>query len=506
MVEPATPFVPGWHLDVITEHLEAVTAGQIRNLLINVPPRHMKSLAVAVFWPTWLWTTRPETRWLFNSYAENLSVRDSLKCRRVIQSPWYQSRWGSVFALTGDQNMKMRFENDRTGYRIASSVGGSNTGEGGDIIVVDDPHNVQAAESEAVRESVLTWWDEVMSTRLNNPATGARVIVQQRVHESDLAGHVLERGGYHHLCLPARYEPRVYASGCDVGAHDTRTVDGEPLWPARYPENELAALELEMGTYAAAGQLQQRPVPRAGAIFRSEWFRPLPPEFDTPAGQDKLTPRQRLRVVQFWDLAFSEAESADYLSAVTVGLDASANAYVLHVIRVRAGEARLVQVMADHIERTRPQIVGVEEGAFKQAATRDLVRRLAAELGTREAELALTINWIKPTTDKTFRAHLPAGRAEAGLVYADRSAPWWTTFEAELLRFPRGRHDDQVDALSGAMQLALEKVGTAAANDRLRLSGRPDGDEDDDGDEEGDRYSRRFFAAPAAAAGANGRR
>ena len=206
VLEPATPYIHGWHIDAMCEHLEAVTRGWIRNLLINVPPRHMKSLAVSVFWPCWEWTQHPERRWLYASYAQSLSIRDSLKCRRLIESDWYQAHWGQVFQLRGDQNQKMRWENDKTGYRLASSVGGSLTGEGGDRLVADDPHNIQQRESDTIREGVLQWWDEVMSTRLNDPKTGAKVLVMQRLHERDLSGHVLEQGGWEHLCLPAEYE------------------------------------------------------------------------------------------------------------------------------------------------------------------------------------------------------------------------------------------------------------------------------------------------------------
>src|SRR5947208_5796518 len=138
VVEPATEFVPGWHLDAICDHLEAVTKGTLRNLLINIPPRHMKSLAVSVFWPCWEWIRWPERRWLFSSYSERLSIRDSVRCRRLILSPWYQSFFGDRFQLTGDQNEKDRFDNDHSGSRIATSVGGSNTGEGGDRVVCDD--------------------------------------------------------------------------------------------------------------------------------------------------------------------------------------------------------------------------------------------------------------------------------------------------------------------------------------------------------------------------------
>ena len=169
VIEPSTPFVPGWHIDAIIEHLEAVTRGQIRNLLINVPPRHMKSLLVSVFWPAWEWIQHPERRWLYSSYAASLSIRDSVKCRRLIESPWYQSRWGDRFALTSDQNTKTRFDNNRSGYRIATSVGGAVTGEGGDRIVCDDPHNVDEVESDSVRKATIDWWDVAMSHSRERP-------------------------------------------------------------------------------------------------------------------------------------------------------------------------------------------------------------------------------------------------------------------------------------------------------------------------------------------------
>src|ERR1700689_5300655 len=206
IIEPSTPFVPGWHIDGIVDHLEAVTRGDIRNLLINVPPRHMKSLLVSVLWPAWEWIQWPERRWLYSSYAATLSIRDSVKCRTLIESPWYQARWADRYALASDQNTKTRFDNNRSGYRIATSVGGSATGEGGDRIVCDDPHNVQDAESDSVRKATLVWFDVVMSTRVNDPRTAAKVVVMQRCHQQDLSGHLLAQGGWEHLCLPAEYE------------------------------------------------------------------------------------------------------------------------------------------------------------------------------------------------------------------------------------------------------------------------------------------------------------
>src|SRR5258708_4194369 len=240
IIEPLTPFVPGFHIDAIIDHLEAVTRGDIRNLLINVPPRHMKSLLVSVFWPAWEWLRSPERRWLYSSYGAQLSIRDSVKCRRLIESPWYQRLWGDRFALTSDQNTKGRFDNDRSGYRLSTSVGGAATGEGGDRIVCDDPHNVQEAESDSVRKGTIDWFDVVMSTRVNDPKTAAKVVVMQRCHQQDLSGHLLEQGGWEHLCLTAEYDGPTRATS--IGFSDARTQPRELLWPDRFGPNEIPNL------------------------------------------------------------------------------------------------------------------------------------------------------------------------------------------------------------------------------------------------------------------------
>src|SRR5215470_14376711 len=323
IVEPSTAFVPGWHIDAIIDHLEAVTRGQIRNLLINVPPRHMKSLLVSVFWPAWEWIRCPERRWLYSSYGAQLSIRDSVKCRRLIESPWYQRYWCERFRLTTDQNTKTRFDNDRSGYRIATSVGGAATGEGGDRIVCDDPHNVQEAESDSVRKGTLDWWDIVMSTRVNDPKTAAKVVVMQRCHQQDLSGHLLEQGGWEHLCLPAEYEgPQCTTS---IGWTDPRTEHGELLWPERFGPQEIESLKRSLGSYAAAGQLQQRPSPAGGGIFKRYWFRywqlpgaNLPPVLvrlpdATLHSVPPVTFHQHEEVIQSWDCAFKDLATSDYV-------------------------------------------------------------------------------------------------------------------------------------------------------------------------------------------------
>jgi len=207
LLEPGRQFAMNWHIDVICEHLEAVKNGEIRNLIINIPPRHTKSMLVSVMFPAWVWATEPHKCFLYGSYSPKLASRDSNKCRRLIKSPWYQHQWGTKdgnpwVQIKHDQDEKMRYENAQAGTRIATTPGGTGTGDGGDIIVVDDPHKVKGIESEVQRNSVIEWWDEEMSTRGNDSTTVAKVIIMQRVHHRDLSGHCLAKGNYEHLVIP----------------------------------------------------------------------------------------------------------------------------------------------------------------------------------------------------------------------------------------------------------------------------------------------------------------
>ena len=436
----------------------------MRNLVINVPPRHAKSLIVSVFWPCWEWTFAPERRWLFASYAAALSIRDSLKCRRLIESPWYQGRFGARFALTSDQNAKVKFENDATGHRVATSVGGVATGEGGDRIVVDDPNNVLEAESEAVRTSTNLWWDESMSTRGNNPKTVVRVVVQQRVHDDDLSGHLLRRGGYEHLCLPARYEstrtvfvrgkPQEVPTGqvvTAIGFVDPRSKEGELLCPERFGEPELAALEHSLGALAAAGQLQQRPVPRGGQMFQRHWFEVVPPP----------EPTFFLRLVRYWDKAGTQGGGA-YTAGVLVGEGRDGRFYLVDVVRdqVEAGPRKALIKQTALLDRRRygARVVIWQEqepgsGGKEQAQSQVLELK------------GFAVHTERVTGDKETRAQPLASQAYGGNGYGNVAlceGDWNEDFLAEITSFPRGKFKDQVDAAAGAFNKLTIPEGDAA--------------------------------------------
>lgn len=444
VVEPATEFVPGRHLEATAEHLEAVTRGEILRLGINMPPRHMKSLSVSVFWPAWVWTQKPWVRWLFTSYSGDLSTEHSVACRRLIQSSWYRERWGHVFQFTGDQNRKTVFENDARGYRIASSVGGSATGRGGDVIVADDPHNVKKAESETDRAMVIDWWDRVMSTRLNDPQTGAKVIVMQRVHQDDLMGHVLEQEGYELLKLPAEYEGEKNPTS--LGWSDWREEPGELLWPDRFPREAIDDLKATLGSYAAAGQLQQEPVPREGGMFKRAYFRFLAPEAMPPA----LLREGRPLDVRYWDKA-GTADGGDWTAGVRMRLCADDVLLITDVQRGRWEAGERERIFSRTLEADGPPIRQYEEQE-PGSAGKDRVL-----ISSRQNQ-GYSVRGHKPTGSKEVRADPLAAWGESHAIHLVRAA-WNRAFIDEMCLFPRGRHDDQVDGASGAFGRLIELRG-----------------------------------------------
>lgn len=301
IIEPGTAFVDNWHLHAVAEHLEAVSAGEIENLLVNIPPGCMKSILVSVLWPAWEWITTPNMRILGASYGEDLAVRDALKCRDIILSEWYQSNWPHV-AIKRGEDQKTKYALTGGGWRMATSVGGRATGEHPDRKLVDDPHNAKQAQSDAERRQALDWYDQTLSTR--GVSRGARtVVVMQRLHEKDVSGHILaDLGDYVHLCLPMRYEAASRKPPTVLGWSDPRTVEGSLLWPELFPESKIKKLERTLGEYGAAGQLQQRPSPIGGGIIKTKHFQLLPAKEGMP---------QMLYLLQSYDTSFSADATSD---------------------------------------------------------------------------------------------------------------------------------------------------------------------------------------------------
>lgn len=496
----SSDFTDGWPIQAVADHLQAVTDGDIKRLIINIPPRCAKSSLTSVAFPAWTWaqpwnghTSGPGVQFLHASYAQQLSLRDSVKCRRLIESPWYQQLWGDRFRLTGDQNTKTRFDNDKGGSRLSTSVGSALTGEGGSIIVVDDPNAAQEAFSEATIHSTIEWWDSALSTRLNDPKLGAFVVIQQRLSEEDLTGHILSKdvGEWTHLCLPMRYEWQRH-SYSSIGWHDPRGLDeeGDPLievsedgeripvsvdaqielekregmllWPERFGEREVGILERQLGPWAAAGQLQQRPEPKGGGIIKSDWWQP----WTAP-----IYPNMDM-IIACVDTAYT-AKTENDPSAMTVWGVFSQDVSVQAPNQVVNRHGGLVQYSRSYTE-TNPRVMLMYawQGRFE---LHDLVNKISHTCREYQVDTLLIENkaaghsvaqeikrlygfekfglhmYDPKSQDKLSRLYSVQHLFAEGLVFAP-NYQWADMVIQQVGQFPKGKHDDLVDTVSMAMR------------------------------------------------------
>lgn len=518
----SSPFTHGWPMQAVAEHLEAVADGEIKRLIINIPPRCAKSTLTSVVFPAWVWaqpekfwspTCGPGVRFLHGSYSQQLSLRDSTACRRLIESPWYQRLWGENFQLTGDQNTKTRFDNTRSGSRLATSVGSSLTGEGGSIIVVDDPNAAQEAFSEATIQTTIDWWDSALSTRLNDPKTGAFIVIQQRLSEEDLTGHILSKdvGEWTHLCLPMRYEwqRHSYTSigwndprGCDEEGEPLVEVDddgnripispeaqveleereGDLLWPERFGEREVSILERQLGPWAAAGQLQQRPEPKGGGIIKRDWWQPW----------DSANYPTMDMIIACLDTAYTTKTENDP-SAMTVWGVFSGDVVAQNMKQVGGWDERsyaetnprvmlmyawqgryelhdLITRVAETCRNLRVDNLLVENKAAGHSVAQEMRRLFGGE--------RFGIQMYDPKSqDKMARLYSVQHLFAEGLVYAPNKV-WADMVITQVGQFPKGKHDDLVDTVSMAMRhlrdtgvLIRSSEWSAEMEDELRFKG-----------------------------------
>jgi predicted phage terminase large subunit-like protein len=446
-IEPGV-FVDNWHIAELCTHLEAVSRGDILRLVVNVPPGAMKSLATCVFWFAWEWIERPATRWIYASYSSMLSKRDAIRARNLIESDWYQARWPGVFIPRQNTRSASLFKNNAGGFRFTTSVAGSVTGHHGDIQVVDDPIKpLDVVGGSAVTRTkinaCLDWWSNTMASRLADPETGRRVIIMQRLHEADLAGAMIDTGEYEVLRLPMRFESK--ARSVTIVGGDRRTEEGELLWPARFTPDVVDKLEREMGSRVAAAQLQQRPSPESGNIYQRAWFNKRWREL--PAG---------VRFVQSWDMRFKDdKESGDYVVGQLWAVK-GAEFFLVDQVRARAGFETSCQMMRDMTAKhPRATAKFVENKANGPAIENTLRKKIPG------------IVLVEPEGGKIARANAVTPLFEAGNVHLPENAPWLSDYIEEMVKFPLGLHDDQVDATTQAL-LRLHLRSPAAYSAAMR--------------------------------------
>ena len=425
-MQPGSEFVNGWYLDVLTDYLQAAAEGSIRRLIINLPPRCLKSFCASVAWPAWIMGNNPSAKIIAASHVGSLSVSHSIGTRDIMKCDWYQKVFdGTKFA--GDQNTKERFSTTMYGMRLAASVGGSLLGEGGDFLILDDPHNPMDVHSKKARDDMIRWFESVFMTRINNRNKGVVVVVMHRLHTEDLTGYLLAKqpDTWTVLSLPAIATEDI--SIVSINNKIYRRQKGDSLHPALLSESVVEEIKQEVGSYAFGAHYQQCPVVYDnGLLSRDRLFY----YYGVPSGN--------MAILQSWDTAVGCGDSGDYSVCSTWGR-VDDKFYLLDVFRCRLTYPELKKHVCIMFSRWNAEIVLVED----QSSGQQIIQELQAEL---------PLVAFRSRLSKIDRFMSVLGVIEDGRVFLPSSAPWLECFVDELLSFPNGKYDDQVDTLVQLLQ------------------------------------------------------
>lgn len=485
-----SPFGGNWHFEALAEHLEAVSNGQIRKLLVNIPPRCGKTLMMQVAWPAWTWAQSeksalkgPQVKFMSLTYAGDLAREIATTARRLIDSEWYRERWGDRVRIDPQQDNKERFDTLAGGSRISTSFGGVALGRGADIKIIDDPIKPDEAESEVTRDNVNRTYEETLRNRVTDPRTSAEVVFMQRLNENDLSGHILSTDpDFVHLMLPMEYEPSRHCVTA-LGFEDPRTEDGELLWPERFDEEAIAPFKRT--PYQWAGQYQQAPAPRGGGIIRREWWQLWEPA-------DGKWPQFDYLLASL-DSAFTEKEENDP-SALTVWGIFRGEGNVPYAMLVKAWRKHLEmhgtdieqnpgETYAQWRRRAEPHWGLVEwvaetcrfrkpDGSIAGTVDKLLIEAKASGISVAQEIQRLYGNegWMTelsdPKGDKVARAHAVVPIFANGQVWAPERE-WAEQVIQETEVFPKGRYDDLTDTVSMALKY-LRVNGLLSMRDEIR--------------------------------------
>ena len=424
-LSPGQTYVPNWHLDAIAWRLEQVRHGKLRRLIINMPPRSLKSIAASVALPAFVLGHDPSKRIICVSYSGDLAKKHSNDFRAVIESPWYRSTFPAT-RVGRYKDTETEIEFTARGFRMATSVGGTLTGRGGDLIIIDDPLKPDDAWSETKRAAANQWFTNTLLSRLDDKRTGAIIVVMQRVHVDDLTGFLLAQSDeWEVLSLSAIAEADEVVP--TWGGRHYRRLAGAALSSEREPIEILKALKTQVGSDAFFAQYQQMPTPPGGAMIKRAWVRRYA---EPPHSRDVL------QIVQSWDTAMKGGPGNDWSVCTTWAQTSDGRLYLLDVWRGRVDYPALKAAVRAQHERWRPNTVFVEEAGSAIGLIQELRPEFMGVVG------------VKPDKDKAARMAIASAKFEAGNVYFPEQAPWLPDLEAELFAFPGSRHDDQCDSIS----------------------------------------------------------
>jgi len=423
-LNPQVELALNWHIEVIAAALAAVREGKIRRLIINLPPRHLKSLMASMAFPAWCLGRDPSAQLLCVSYSRDLSDALARDCRSIMMSRWYRRIFRT--RLAPHRQAVEEFLTTRQGYRLSTSVGGALTGRGADIIMIDDPLKPEDALSKALRQAGNEWFVNTLYSRLNDKRTGAIVIIMQRLHEDDLVGHVLAQEPWEVLSFPAIAETdEEHRIETICGPRCFTRRRGEALHPEREPLETLEHLRRTLGEYNFAGQYQQSPAPLGGGLVKADWFKryrenELPERFD--------------RVVQSWDTANKATELSDFSVCTTWGVK-DKHVFLIGLFRRRLEYPELKRAVGEQQRLFNANDVVIEDKASGTQLIQDLI-----------ADGCHGVTRYQPSGDKIMRMHAQTGVIENGFVHIPETAPWLAEYVHELTVFPNGKYDDQADS------------------------------------------------------------
>lgn len=436
-VDPNNEYLYNWHIGLIAEYLIACQKGEIKRLIINIPPRHLKSISVAVAFPAWLLGHNPSEQIMCASYASALSKKHSMDCRHVIQSEWYKELFPKTL-LVDDQNTQTKFVTTERGYRMATSVGGTTTGEGGNFLIVDDLHNAMQAESDIERMNANNWFDRSFSTRLNDKKKGCIIAIMQRLHTHDLTGHLMTKGGWELLKLPLIAEEN---ESWNKGNILKKRNIGDLLHEERMSPKEIELQKIDLGPYGFAGQYQQRPTPEGGGKFKRDWRR----------SYEKIDWSNMNRYI-ICDPANSKRKKSDYTAVWVIGAAQDKNYYAIDIIRDRLNLKERVELIIDLHKKYQPLNTGYQcfgmEGDIQ-----------AIIMEQERINYRFNIKEIKNNAGKHERIERLVPPFAAGKIYLPKVL-YKTNYEGKVIdvvnefdhqeyeAFPVGLHDDMLDALA----------------------------------------------------------
>lgn len=437
-VAPNATYLDSWYIDLICEAMMDIYEGKQTRLIVNVPPRYMKSIICSIAFPAFILGHNPKAGVICVSYNDTLAEKLALDCRKIMESEWYKELFPGT-RISKNKKSIADFETTAGGGRFSTSVGGTLTGRGGDYLLIDDPVKPTDALSETVRTKVNEWFGNTLYSRLNNKHTGKIVVIMQRLHDDDLTGYLLSSDeSYRHICLPAIAE-------CDeewrIGNKIVVRKKGEALHPERESLDMLRQAREQMGEYTFAGQYQQNPAPLDGGIIKASWLKCYNKEelFKSIAeGTIKLK-----SLVFSWDTACKVAEHNDYSVCIVALVDTAHRYYIIDVYRERLEFPSLITQVLKLYEKYK--------NMFK-ATIRILIEEHSSGISLIQSlkkEKVYRIIGVKPEHDKATRLMAVSHFIENGsCLFPDDNPDWWETLRHELLRFPNGKYDDQCDALS----------------------------------------------------------